>query len=366
MHSETATKSFCPTHPIQALPRYALCRRMELFTPPQSGLDLRNRERAGLAPRISIAMKIARAVLVRIPIYGGIWLALCAVIGIVAAEGALHPARLALEPDSGATAQSFAARNRATLADVAIPAGDGVVLRAWSLRPATGNGDSVIVLHGQAANREVMFGTAGLLLRHGYSVLLPDARDHGASGGAIATYGILESADLRRWVDWIEHAQAPHCIYGLGDSMGAAQLLQSLAAIPEFCAVVAESTFSSFREAAYDRIGQQFRTGPWLGRTVLRPAIEEGLIYARFQYGVDLAKASPERVVASTRVPVLLIHGLADTNLPPRHSERINAKNPNVVLWEPPGAGHCGASDAAPEEYERRVIGWFESHSHRS
>ena len=307
-------------------------------------------------------MKIARGVLVRIPIYGGIWLALCAVIGILAAEGALHPARLSLEPDHGAAAQSFAARNHATLADVAIPAGDGAVLRAWTLRPSPGNGDAVIVLHGQAANREVMLGTAGLLLRHWYSILLPDARDHGASGGAIATYGILESGDLRRWVDWIERAQAPHCIYGLGDSMGAAQLLQSLAAIPEFCAVVAESTFSSFREAAYDRIGQQFRTGPWLGRSILRPAIEAGLLYARLKYKVDPSQASPVRAVASTRVPVLLIHGLADTNLPPRHSEQIKAQNPNVVLWEPPGAGHCGASDAAPEEYEGRVIGWFESH----
>lgn len=320
------------------------------------------RERAEHLLRISIAMKIVRRVLVRILVYGGIWLGVCAVIGIVAAEGALHPTRLPLAPNDEATARSIAARDHASIVDVAIAAGDGAVLRGWSIRPAAANGDAVIVLHGQAANRDVMLGTAGLLLRHGYSVLLPDARDHGVSGGAIATYGILESGDLRRWVDWIESAQAPRCIYGLGDSMGAAQLLQSLAKIPEFCAVVAESTFSSFREAAYDRIGQQFRTGPWLRRTLLRPAIEAGLLYARLKYGVDLAQASPVRAVASTRVPVLLIHGLADTNLPPRHSEQIKAGNPNVVLWEPPNAGHCGASDAEPEECERRVIGWFESH----
>jgi dipeptidyl aminopeptidase/acylaminoacyl peptidase len=62
----------------------------------------------------------------------------------------------------------------------------------------------------------------------------------------------------------------------------------------------------------------------------------------------------------------LLIHGLKDTNLPARHSEMIlqhsSVRHPAVVLWEPAEAGHCGAAGAAPQEYERRLIGWFESH----
>jgi len=293
---------------------------------------------------------------------GGLWLAICAAIGIELGEAALHPARLPFGRSDEAAARSEAVRDQAALADVSLTAADGAILRGWSMRPAAGNGDAVILLHGQADNRAGMLGPAHLLLRHGYSVLLPDARAHGASGGAIATYGLLEAGDIRRWIDWLERAETPHCIYGLGDSMGAGQLLQSLAQVPEFCAVVAESTFSSFREAAYDRVGQTFRSGSWLGRTLLRPAIEEGMLYARFRYAVNLEAASPEWRVAQTQVPVLLIHGLADTNLPPRHSERIKAANPDVVLWEPLGADHCGASTAAPAEYERRVLGWFSGH----
>jgi len=75
---------------------------------------------------------------------------------------------------------------------------------------------------------------------------------------------------------------------------------------------------------------------------------------------------SPENAVAASSVPVLLIHGLKDINLPPRHSEMIMAHNatriPALVLWEPARAVHTGAAAAEPEEYERRVIGWFESH----
>jgi pimeloyl-ACP methyl ester carboxylesterase len=125
---------------------------------------------------------------------------------------------------------------------------------------------------------------------------------------------------------------------------------------------VAESGFSSFRETAYLRMGQTFGTGPWLGRTFLFPTVEAGLIYAQYKYGVDLASSSPEKAAAHSHVPILLIHGLADNNLPPINSERIKAADPGAELWEPAGAGHCGALSTAPAEYERRVIGWFESH----
>lgn len=290
------------------------------------------------------------------------WLLLCAAIGVTAVEGALHPMRLPLSATDKQQAAMIAKENRAVLTDVDFVARDGAMLRAWSIRPTGWNGDTVILLHGQGDNRSEMLGPAAILLRHGFATLLPDARAHGSSGGSIATYGVLEADDVRRWFEWIQKAESPHCIDGLGDSMGGAELLRSLDAERGFCAVIAESSFATFREAAYDRLGQVFSTGSWLGRTLLRPALAMGTAYARFRYGVDLAQANPASAVAASGVPVFLIHGLADTNLPPRHSEIIRARNPRVVLWEPVGAGHCGASTAAPAEYERRVVGWFASH----
>lgn len=281
-------------------------------------------------------------------------------------EAALHPMRLHVTEGDEEQAQKVANRNHAALVNVEVTAGDGVILRAWSIRPRNDNGVAVILLHGQSDNRAGMLGNADLLLRHGFAVLLPDARAHGESGGQIGTYGVKEAGDVRRWYEWLERADAPRCVDGLGDSMGAAQLLASLTLEPGFCAVCAESSFATFQEAGYDRLGQEFETSPWLGRTLLRPAIEAGLIYARFRYGVDFEQASPSKAVAASAVPVLLIHGLADTNLPPRHSEMIRKDNPSVVLWEPAGAGHCGASEAAPKEYELRVIGWFESHDRKT
>jgi hypothetical protein len=58
-----------------------------------------------------------------------------------------------------------------------------------------------------------------------------------------------------------------------------------------------------------------------------------------------------------------LIHGLADDNIPFQQSERIRAHDPaDIVLWEVPLAGHCGAVNAAAHEFNTRVLGWFTSH----
>lgn len=61
--------------------------------------------------------------------------------------------------------------------------------------------------------------------------------------------------------------------------------------------------------------------------------------------------------------PILLIHGLGDTYIPPYNSDLIRAKNPSIVVWKVPGAVHVGAHAAAPQEFERRVLEWFAEHS---
>jgi len=281
------------------------------------------------------------------------------IAGVLLAEGTLHPARRPISAKDRIQAQGVAHGYESELAEVAIPAPDGAILRGWSIRPRHDNGKAVILLHGLGDNRIDMIGYAELFLLHGFSVLMPDARAHGASGGRLATYGLLESEDIRSWFDWLQQSQSPSCIFGFGESMGAAQLLQALQAEPHFCAVAAESPFSSFREIAYDRVGQFFHTGSWLGRSVLRPLVEIAFGYANWKYKVDFGQVSPERTVAATKIRVLLIHGKNDSNIPVRHSRRIATHNPAVVLWEVPNTGHCGTLSTARRELERTLTDWF-------
>lgn len=157
--------------------------------------------------------------------------------GIVLTEAALHVRRVRATP-----VPAFAKWR-----EVAISARDGAVLRARLVSPESGNGDCVITLHGVADGRRGTLGSAQLFVESRYTVLMPDSRGHGESGGEIATYGVLERDDVHRWVDWLIASEHPHNVFAMGESMGGGVLLQSLAVEHRFSAVVAESPFGRFQ-----------------------------------------------------------------------------------------------------------------------
>jgi dipeptidyl aminopeptidase/acylaminoacyl peptidase len=300
---------------------------------------------------------------------------LAALIGLIAVytlvaislcEGALHLRRKALTEQMRTLAEDNAQKLNAKMEDVKVAAFDGTTLRAWLFRPEQGNGDAVIVLHGQLDNRAGPAAFAPMLLRHHYAVLAPDSRDHGESGGNLATYGLYESRDVSSWVDWLTAQNYHGCVYGLGESMGAAVLLQALPKEPRLCAAVAESPYASFREVAYERLAQRWGGGAWAHRLLTVPLVSEAFVYARLRYGIDLNQVSPAHAVAWTRTPVLLVHGAKDFNIHLRHCQAILKNHSGVMeFWEVPGAEHTRAFATEPEEFELRVTDWFSRYSRR-
>ena len=290
------------------------------------------------------------------------YLAFSVMAGIVIADASLKLHRLPLRHR-----QEIAATMRedfhAELQDVSMTAADGAVLKGWYVRPRDYNGNAVILLHGITDNREGVAGYGRLMLEHGYAVLLPDARRHGESGGELATYGVKESDDIHGWVSWLYAHEPPQCMYGFGESYGAALILQSLAVENRFCAVAVESPFSTAREMSYERVSGPLHLQSWFGRTLGRPAIWSAVIYAHLRYSIELLQPSPLEAVMHSTVPVLLIHGEADRNIAPRHSQLIaNAAPDHVELWLVPHAGHTMAWAAAHREFESRLLGWFAQH----
>src|SRR5277367_2540544 len=308
---------------------------------------------------------------------------LAAIGGWLAGPTFLHPLRRELTPDLIREADADFSSFHAQREDFNVTAPDGVTLRGWKVRPQNPNGSWVLVFHGVADNRVGGIGQACLLLRAGYSVVMMDARAHGASDGPMATYGWLERRDTSAIIDAListERAPAdvsaqthstilspgsvtpqqskPFHLFALGESMGAGIALQSAGADPRIEAVVAEASFASLREAAYDYAGLQ--KYPLLGETFFAPGAWMMIYRGQSLAGFPASEVSPEKAVAARAFPVLLICDGADTTLPCRHTRRIYAAaiGPKE-LWEVPNAFHTAALGYQPEEFQRRVLAFF-------
>lgn len=307
-----------------------------------------------------------------IPVAAVVYLVLSLGCGVVLMEGALHVARLPVDRKNS-FAGIVAPWAVGGVADAEVTGADGALLKGWYAQPTVWNGDSVILLHGVGDTRQGVMYYAPMFLRAGYSVLLPDSRAHGESGGAVVTYGLLESEDVRRWSIWVA-SRARHtgdrraaCTFLFGESLGAAIALQATMAAQNVCAAVAEAPFSSFREIGYERIAQGLGSTVNFSHGIAWPMVNFAFLYAHLRYGLDFDEASPERKLAQSRVPALLITGLEDRNIPKRHSERILAfAEQGTQLWGVAGAGHTSAVSVGSSEFEQRVLGWFSTHSRRS
>lgn len=290
------------------------------------------------------------------------WLLLLSVLGIVlgsaviavtATEAALHPIHMRRASDTAALAFSAAHAVNGNARQVVLGSTDGVVLKAWYLTPAQPNGNAVIACHGVADSGFGVMGDALLFLRNGYAVLVPDSRGHGESGGFV-TYGILESKDIELWQTWLSNEHGGR-IFGFGESLGGADLLQSIPQGAKFEAIVAESSFASFDQVASERLAHYGHVPGWVASAL----VGEGELYAQLRFGINLQRARPKEAVKNSDTPILLIHGLDDRETSAWHSQEIARNARDARLWLVPHARHTGAYGAAPAEFERRVLAFY-------
>jgi alpha-beta hydrolase superfamily lysophospholipase len=126
---------------------------------------------------------------------------LAAVAGWLGAPGFLHPVRRELTPDLIREADASFAQTHSIREDFNVRAPDRVLLHGWKVVPPNPNGNLVLLFHGVADNRIGVVSQSEFLLRNGYSVVMMDARSHGASEGPVATYGWLERTDTKSIID---------------------------------------------------------------------------------------------------------------------------------------------------------------------
>ena len=232
---------------------------------------------------------------------------------------------------------------------VSFTASDGLRLHGW-FRPSR-NGATVLVAHGGNSDRMGALAHARLLVRHGYGVLLYDARGRGESEGTPSGFGWGLSNDVEGALDYLA-ARAdvdPARIGGLGISTGADVLLEVAADHPELAAVVTDGAAAMTWQD---------------GRRIGGPALESAAGWVTFQAigvltGADRPRVLEDRV-AAMRAPLLLI----SAGRTAEHDFNVlyeDAAGGPVEHWNLPDVEHARALRDRPKEYERRVTAFFDT-----
>ena len=243
--------------------------------------------------------------------------------------------------------------------DVEFPSRKGdVTLMGWYL-PSPGCGASVALVHGISANRSSREATriAARLVEACFNVLLFDLRAHGSSGGDRITGGIDEAQDVLGAYDYLQSRDAQsHRIGVIGRSMGAGAAVLAAAAEPDIRALVLDSTYAEVNDLISFEIARKTPVPEWVAPVFIPGAS----LLANVLYGIDLSKLAPENAIKSVDVPILVIHGNADTRIPTEHGIRVHeAAHAKSEIWLVPSADHGEAFYNFPDDYVERVVSYF-------
>ncbi len=263
-------------------------------------------------------------------------------------ERVLHPTRK--QEDHGLYDFNLPAK------DVAFLSRDGTRLAGWYI-PASGPPAPGIVLsHGHGRSRAELLPHANFLHQAGYAVFVFDYRHRGESEGVEVTMGLREQDDLLGAIDYIvaqPNVDARH-IGVAGLSMGSVVALLVAARDQRVRAVVAECPYAT-AEAIMTRALQHFYHLPRFPVGM----VTKWLVERRLGESIDVANAIDVIRRIAPR-PVFLIADEADAVLGHEEAKLLyDAAREPKQFWLIPEADHARGWQAAPEEYERRVLEAF-------
>lgn len=239
---------------------------------------------------------------------------------------------------------------------IQIKSHDGFTLTGHYL-PAEEPRRTLLMVHGYRSGWVRDFAAMAQKLReYGCNLLLIEQRAHGLSEGKYIGFGVLERYDCLDWIHYLTHNQTnPLPIYLTGLSMGASTVLMTTAMeLPqEVKGVIADCGFTS----PYDIISKVARTSLRVGaRTVNRVNR-----MCRQKAGFSLNETSTLEAMEVCRVPVLFVHGTADSLVPMKMTlQNYQACRAPKELLLVEGAEHCNSFLQDTERYVNTIRRFFD------
>jgi dienelactone hydrolase len=227
---------------------------------------------------------------------------------------------------------------------------DRTKLTAWWV--PSENGGAVILLPGIGGSRDGLLEQGAMLARHGYGVLMIEFQSC-AEPQAVFTLGRDEIDVVAGALAFVQAQPGVdrNRIGVLGYSVGGASAILSTAQLQDIRAVVAEGNFYN--------LGDDIANVDGSNSPLQNLYYQAILFFFRYYTGVDARLISPIDAIGQISPrPVLLIFGEYEVDSGRAYEQFAAAEEPKS-LWIVPGVGHGGYIQAWPEDYEARVIGFF-------
>lgn len=250
----------------------------------------------------------------------------------------------------------------------------GNTLHALYIAAAEPTPKTAVIVHGYIDNSVRMLNIGYLYNRQlKYNVLLPDLYGHGMSDGAEIQMGWLDRLDVLQWTETADELFGRNNeIVNTGDStrlrssgtemvvhgisMGAATTMMVSGEVehgayqqPFIKCFVEDCGYTSVWDEFRGELKEQFGLPAF-------PLLHTASLLCRLEYQWDFQEASALNQVKKCTLPMLFIHGDADTFVPTRMVYPLyEAKPQPKELWIVPGATHAMSYKEYPQEYTAHV-----------
>lgn len=217
----------------------------------------------------------------------------------------------------------------------------GLRLHAYYIAAPQPTAKTAVIVHGYTDNAIRMMHI-GYLYNHDlhYNILLPDLQYHGRSEGNAIQMGWKDRLDVMEWMNVAQH------IYGdstkmvvHGISMGAATtMMVSGEQQPAYVKCFVEDCgYTNVWDEFSKEIKEQFNLPPF-------PLLYFSSALCKMKYGWGFKEASALNQVKKCHLPMLFIHGDADTYVPTQMAYTLFDSKPEPKeLWIVPGAKHAAS-----------------------
>lgn len=188
-------------------------------------------------------------------------------------------------------------------------------------------------------------------------MLLVDERAHGESEGTYIGFGCLDRKDAAKWAEYAVELLGGGCeIWLHGMSMGGSTVLMASGMkLPrEVKGIISDCAFTNAWEVFSHVLKTQYHLPAF---PVLN--ISDQMTISRAGY--SLRECSAKEEVKKAKVPILFIHGDADTFVPCRMCREIYdacASEKEILIIK--GAGHCESFYKDQEKYEETLTAFLE------